>query len=226
MKPARPQLATRITVCMLSMFAFAANASTYTVEYTGTVDFTYLYGSNPLPNGVTAGSVVDGSFTFNTGDASTPSYSYISCGGICYGDGVSATFNYPANLPENITINGNVWTGAAGAVWLMQDFTSAIPQYSLGVYSNPGDSYGDPLLSLTMSGPNSQLFNDINNLGAGIQFGTPTTITCVIRNNDYYISFSVDQPLQFSVTSVPEPATALLLGFGILGMCDRRKRAI
>lgn len=48
------------------------NASSYAINYTGTVNGTYLYGAAPLPDGIMVGSLINGSFSLNTDNAATP----------------------------------------------------------------------------------------------------------------------------------------------------------
>ena len=214
-------------ISTLISISFAANATVYTVNYTGKVDSTNLYGSAPLPEGISIGSIVKGSFSFNTQDADpNPQYVYGSCSGICGGDSVDAFFTYQDNLIQNVEISGHSWSANLGKVSLGDNFF--IPGQELrtvGVDSSIA-IYDDPLISFAISSTNNPLFSDINSISEGIQFGNADTGFGIIRNNDFYISFSVDLPLQSSVSSVPVPGAIWLFGstlVGFIGMSRRNK---
>jgi hypothetical protein len=68
-----------------------------------------------------------------------------------------------------------------------------------------------------------QSFNDISFLDSARAFGIGT-ITSVIDPPDYGIVTISLYQIETSQTSVPEPATMLLLGLGLIGLAGIRRK--
>lgn len=208
----------------LIFVSFAADAAIYTVNYTGKVDVTYLYGNAPLPQGIAVGSLVNGSFSFDTQNADpNPKYIFGSCSGTCGGGSTETFFAFQSKLAQSVEIAGHTWSATAGKVSLGDNFfTPGQELRSVGVDSGI-DIYANPLISFAVSSINSPLFSDLNS----IEFGRADTGFGIIRNDDFYISFSVDLPVQAAVSSVPVPGAIWLFGsvmFGFIGLKQLKRR--
>jgi len=200
----------------------SANASIYTVNYTGTVNDTYLYGTAPLPDGIMVGSTINGSFSFNTDNAAPPTYIFGSCSGSCGGGEVFANFAYTSGLAHTASIAGHTWTAHAGQVGLGDSYFTGPEVQSMGVSSTPTQDGSSLNFSLTKTGGSDKLFPDVNSLNQ-LVFGNAASGSGWIQNSDYYIAFSVNIPVQNS--AVPLPATLWMFGSGLIGLTGiTRKR--
>ncbi|MFM8330207.1 MAG: hypothetical protein ACKN9T_00790 [Candidatus Methylumidiphilus sp.] len=215
---------TTLSVLALLLCASAsAQAAVYTVNYTGIVDNTFLYGSAPLPAGVSIGSSVSGSFAFDSAAAASPTYTFGSCSGSCGGGSVTASFLFSAGLSHTVSIAGHTWSDSRGKVALSDN--ALIPGgafQSIGVDSSV--TADDPLLSFALTSPPTQLFPDVNVL-TGLAFGNAALGFGIIRNSDYYISFALSLPVQETASAVPLPAAAWLFGPALLGFAFKRRKA-
>lgn len=198
-----------------------AGATVFSVNYTGTVDFTYSYTGAPLPLGIQPGAAVTGNFRFDTAEAQSPTSEIISCSGYCGGDGVIVTFAFPANLYQSVTIAGHTFTTDLGQAWLLDDYTiPGVHFQAVGIDSSLTGAYAEISISHSEDVDQQPLFADVNGLD-DINFAAFSSWdgTLFTGPTGFNVSFSA---------VVPEPGTLALLSLAVSALVlahARRKRA-
>jgi len=183
----------------------------------------------------TVGFVENTSFTV----ASGVSVSLIT-GGLNFGNGDSgiSDISFGNQYGFNTTLNGSKWLGFPGYPEGKATFSFATPTNSFGMYLTGLQNGFNSTLTISFDDGSSQTLDllPVTTEGGAEYFGftdanafSSITITNVgIVNSDGSPSIDLwgidDITYNGPSTSAPEPATMLLLGFGLMGLAGVRRK--